>query len=158
FHGGAQGPVGGEVVAAAVFRHAEGQQGPRAPADLHPRAGEDQRRVAFRLVGGRKDTAGPGSALGRGRVAGVLGEGEDPPPGGGVFLALPEPRLQGSNLQGQERVPRVGGGASRQVRDRLARAAGRLEDQRAEVRSFAERVEVVVALHQGGVGHAGGDG
>jgi hypothetical protein len=54
--GGEQRLKGGSVVAAAVFRHAEGQQVPlpRLPtlADLRRRATEGQRRFEFRLVGG----------------------------------------------------------------------------------------------------------
>ena len=62
---------------------------------------EGQRRFEFRLVGGRKDTARLGRALGRARVVGVLGEREDPLPGGGEFLVLPEPRLESGDLQGE---------------------------------------------------------
>ena len=59
-------------------------------------------------------------------LVGVLGEREDPLPGGGEFLLLPEPRLESGNLQGEHRVLRIGGGRLRQMRNRLARAAGRL--------------------------------
>ena len=45
------------------------------------------------------DTARLGRALGRTRIVGVLGEREDPLPGGGEFLLLSEPRLESGNLQ-----------------------------------------------------------
>ena len=45
--------------------------------------------------------------------------------GGGVFLLLSEPRLESGNLQEQD-VAGIGGGRLRQIRNRLARAAGRL--------------------------------
>ena len=69
--------------------------------NLYRGAAERERRFDFRLVGGWKGTARLGGALGRGRLGGVLGEREDSLPGGGEFPVLPEPRLEGGDLQGE---------------------------------------------------------
>ena len=70
------------------------------------------------------DTARLGRALGRDRIAGALGEREDPPPRGGEFLLLPEPRLEGGDLQGEHRVLRIGRGQRRQMVEGVLRASG----------------------------------
>ena len=129
-HGGEKGLIGGGIIAAAVFSHAEGHQVPVQPlptlTELHPLATDGQCRSELRLVGECPDTARPGHALGRTRIVGVLGEREHLLPGGGEFLLPSEPRLESGNLQGEQRVLRIGRGRLRQMRDRLARAAGRL--------------------------------
>src|SRR5262249_22640470 len=96
--------------------------------------------------------------LGRTRIGGARGQREEPLPGGGQFLVLAEPGLEGSDLQGEGRVLRIGGGRPCQMNNRLARAARRLENQRAVVPSFAEGVEVGVALKRDEISHALGDG
>jgi hypothetical protein len=92
-------------MAAAVLRHAEGQQAPPLPhptlseLQLQTLAAEGQYRCEFRLIGVWQDTASLGDHLGRGLVFGVLGEREDPLTGGSEVLVLPEPRLESGNLQ-----------------------------------------------------------
>ena len=144
---GEQGAFGGGVVAAAIFRHARASNRaatrrscwPRrpcepAPAPLRvppcrwmagcctpwPRARPLQSVRLWRLLGCS--------------LAGVLGQCEDPLPGGGEFLVLPEPRLEGGDLQEEQRVLRIGGGHGRQIRNRFAR---RPVDSRSNARKSA---------------------
>ena len=116
------------MIAAAVLRHAEGQQVPALqplPSFTAVRARASAASISALSVDGRMlHTLAARSAVVSSLV--TFREREDPLPGGGEFLVLPEPRLESGDLQREYRVLRIGGGRSRQKRERLARAAGGL--------------------------------
>src|SRR5262249_45639887 len=146
--GGNQGLNSGGFIAAAIFRHAEGQQRPFILRYLHPRATEGQRRLAFRLVVGRKETTHLGRAIGHQPVVGAPGEGEDLPSGGGEVLPLPEPPLESGDLQDDEVVVGIGGQRRYQQRDCIARAAaGQVGVHQDERRGDGGRVVGPKGLH-----------
>ena len=68
-------------------------------AEFHGLASEGQHRFEFRRVGRWTQGTGLCGAARRHRVVGPLGEREDPPPGRGIFLVLPEPHLKTGDVQ-----------------------------------------------------------